>query len=266
MAMQPATGKGQMRLLLILGCSALLGGVALAVLPRSMPQVADIARTLQKVGLTAGLSGAVGLVLLALSLVRGAQYQALTLAGEIRENTVIVEDVATEVASIGSCVASIQSECKGMTERAGELSRLIENQLEQLRSEAAQRDPHDAIFKLASSVDRLGARFEERFIANQEALEKSAHQWREALDDMRDSLDSIEGLLRKPAGAPAAAAEGGFEMLDRLDDQVQRESQSATLEALASEASTALDSSWLHEHAPTLPKIDPQQTNFTRRG
>ena len=258
---------GQARLLSLSGVAMLLGAVGLAVLPRFVPQTQDVARAFAAIGLTAGLCGALGVVLVALSWVRRAQTQIQLLAFELRENTTLLEGITVDVTEVGQCVEAVKSDGKLLGDRVQGLSTLIENQLEGLRSEATQRDPHDAIFKLASSVDRLGGRFEERFLANQEALEKSAHQWRDALDDVRESMETIERLVRSPAREIQAQDEGGFEMLDRLDDQVQRESQAATLEAVASEAEAALDASWLQEHAPSLTQqIQPSQTNFLRRG
>ncbi len=257
---------GQARLMSMLGVASLVAAAGLALAPRLAPQVAGVTRELTSLGVSAGLCGALGLVLLALSWVRRAQTQIQLLAFELRENTTLLEGITVDVTEVGRCVESVKADGKNVAERVQGLSKLIENQLESLRSEAAQRDPHDAIFKLASSVDRLGARFEERFLANQEALEKSAHQWRDALDDLRESMEVIERLVRTPIRESQTEEEGGFEMLDRLDDQVQRESQAATLEAVASEAEAALDASWLQEHTPSL--TNPPQaghTNFTRR-
>jgi predicted NBD/HSP70 family sugar kinase len=243
-------GAGCAVRLQLLGALSLIAGLGLVLAPRLAPSTS--AWTERAGGATSVTALAVlGMFLWVSGSQRRAQNRLWELTASLRGDLQVFQDLGAELADVRILIQAAKSGNEGLRARMDEGLQRLEAGQETLRAEAAQRDPHDAVFKLASSVDRLGARFEERFLGNQEALERSAHEWRAALDDLRDAFDTIESLIRggRERSGHAAVQETPFEMLDRLDDEVQRDSVAASLQVLAGDAAGALESSWLREHA-----------------
>jgi hypothetical protein len=198
---QPRRRSGDAATLSLVGLAVFGAGLALLVVPHLSWKGAKIAESLGNLGLQGGTLLVGGMSLLGLALVRRAMDSSRASAAS--EDTLLLEQVATDLVQLRGAMAEIGEETSAV--RAA-----LEEMRERAEAEAAAESSDsqtDAIFRLAASLDQLGARIEQRLDAQHTAL--------------RDGLDEIDTLLARtasPSVAQNGASAGGADPSPHLGD------------------------------------------------
>lgn len=232
-ASDPASGAGWLGLggfLCLLGSAGLLFGGKL------LPQQADLLQRVQSHGLTPGLLLACAGVMFASHLASRWVGRHLARLGDRAEQDFALEQIAADMAQTRSSLQELRVEFVYLKESVSALGRDLPVQI----GEASENSTRDAMYRLAASLDQLGARLEQRIRTQQGAIE-------EGLQDLRLTIQSD---LESRAPAPIASHPGGpswdaapasplgLGVLDTLDDL------------------PAATTSW-EALPPALPAVDP---------
>lgn len=161
----PQGGGAQIALSWGVGLAAIGAGFALAAAPQlpwqAQQLLADSGNQLaQAATLIVG-----GLGLIGIGLVRRAQARV-----PHNDNSLVLDQVATDLMMMREQVEEVGAHCQRLTSSveslSGELGRLGEQQ----RMQPPSGGHEDALFGLASSLDKLGAKLEQRQVAHQQTL------------------------------------------------------------------------------------------------
>lgn len=242
--------------LFFLGFALLASGVGFAFAPHYSWQVMKIARQAGELGLSNGALVVGGLVCFGLGLVARAvgtpppptdtRAESEALQSELH---ILNEQFSTKLAQIRASVLQLGETLGGI---AAQQQALAETQAPRGGSEDPARD---AIFRLAASLDKLHAHFDERVHAVDLQLRSGFENLLHASNEVRRCLapGGLEGLA-SPADQPLAHAphaalsspdEGGLAFLETMQK----------LDAIAGEAETggALGAGGLHAPHPEPP-------------
>lgn len=229
----PASGFGG---LAWAGFLCLLGTAGLMFGGRLIPPQADVLQRVQSHGLTPGLLLACAGVMFASHLASRWVGRHLAALGDRAEQDFALEQIAADLAQTRSSLQELRVEFVYLKESVSVLGRDLPVQI----GEASENSTRDAMYRLAASLDQLGARLEQRIRSQQGALE-------EGLQDLRLTIQSdlesrAPGQVASHPGGPswdaAPASPVGLGVLDTLDDL------------------PAATTSW-EALPPALPAVDP---------
>ena len=206
-------GGGQSTLLLLAGFGCALSGLALSVGPIVSWKAAQIMVGLDYLGVHGGTLLLGGLVLMGLGMLRRGQHAIAVSADEAGGNTEVVEEMATDVVQMRHALDHMQHVTSQMQDEVGELRRFCEAEAQKRSAvpQPTQSDGQgDAVFRLAATIDKLGARIEERmksqFATLQERLtsvESSFETGHESIEERIDQL-AHSAVSEDSSEAPAA--------------------------------------------------------------
>ena len=163
---KPSGRSAQASLLFLIGLATTLMGLAMALGPKlSWKFVDQIVAGWDLVGVHSGALVTGGLVILGIGLVLRQVSQVSAMAAQAGEDTSLLESVAADVLQVGSVIESVQASIKGVAGQIGGLHSAIAAVGEQAAAAQPKSDSlgsDDAIFRLAASLDKVGAKIEER--------------------------------------------------------------------------------------------------------
>lgn len=223
-APSPAPSNFEANAILFLGFLCLVGGLALSVLPRFSWKASQIMVGMDYLGVHGGAIAMGGLVVMCLGVVR-RQIHASSSKGAV-DDDLLFEQVAADIVQTRNALELLQSLTDGMQEELSNLSTQVEKLATQQPAAAQPGTGNEnALFGLASSLDKLGARLEQRLKKQHDALQSS-------LDEVTASLEQTRASIEHPAPIPMATestphptepADGEIDpqslgLLDELDD------------------------------------------------
>jgi len=235
-----ASGGADATLAMLAGLGLLSGGVALAVLPSLSWTANKIATRLDAVGLESGVAIVGGLLLMGLGLIRRGQHSARAQMHD--DTTLLFEQIAADLLDIRGALDATLARQDANEQRLNELKGEIEQAKIALTSEIeahAPRENTDALFQLASGLDKLGIRFEQRMRLHHTSLQESVDELaatvehsRRALEEQMRTLATVElgaNIELEAHSAPQHAAEefrasevepreGSLGLLDQFED------------------------------------------------
>jgi len=192
------TGSGPGGLLLVAGFGMTAAGTALALLPRFAPQFDWSVRNLASQGVTGGSIAVGGCVLLALGLAARAQARFFRTAGEPSDADLLLEHVANELTDIRSDirdtnlrVSQVKDETRGLFEAVQARETM----------DTTDHQTADATYRLAASLDQLGARIEQRLGSQDASVGQAFTELREQLEGVRALAEELKH--KEVALAPA---------------------------------------------------------------
>jgi hypothetical protein len=263
---KPRESKGgnfESNVLILFGLLCIVGGAALSILPRFSWKAEQVLSGFDHLGIHGGAVAIGGMVLVGLGLVRrqlgnqggpGASYDDL-----------LFEQVAADIVLTRGGLERLQDLTSDMQSELSNLSR----EVSRLASQPAPQPVvtggnEDALFGLAASLDKLGARLEQRLKAQHDALQTNLEQMSESLMNTRSELEasyasqlaSAQALAQAPAQAPEQApAPAPAEVAYSQPQEVR-----ATVEDPVAEASSLglLDSLDDFGTPPALPQRAPE--------
>ncbi len=206
-----SSGKSTDALLMIaVGVLALLGGAVLTLGPRLSWKLAQISGGFKYLGVEGGTLAMGGMLLAALGLIR----RAIANSKSADDANAMVDQLASEVVQMHSTLDEVEKSAEAMREELQELKSAIESLTEAQRStpvvaQAPSND--DAMFRIAASLDQLGARVEQRLKAQHESMQESLEDLNEVVDAVRKNMDEVFAGV---AEQNAAAVETGAPTVD----------------------------------------------------
>jgi hypothetical protein len=195
----PAAAKGG-ALLTLFGLALVAAGAGLALGPRISWRVGRIAGELSELGLEAGAVAVGGLVLLGLASLRRAVEST---RGESNpDDSLMLDQIATELVELRTHLEQLQSQTEGLGRQVADLHDEVDERTAAPQSLEGGSMPSDALFQLASSLDKLGARLDQRLRVHHATLQGS-------IDDLKAKVELTVRTYEERLGgvqpfAPAA--------------------------------------------------------------
>lgn len=185
-------GRGPGGLLTVAGLGMAAAGTALAALPRFAPQFDWSVRNLASEGVMGGTFAVGGCLLIAMGLAARAQSRFFRAASERSDADLLLEHIAGEL-------TDIRSEIRDTNQRVGyvrdETRGLFEAVQAREGMDSADNDTMDATFRMAASLDQLGARIDQRMQARDAAIENVFGELQQQLAEVRTLAEELRGTL-----------------------------------------------------------------------
>lgn len=218
----PAPRRLDSTLWMLLGFASITLGVGLTVAPSYSWTASKIAAQLAQFGLQAGVAVFGGLMLMGLATVRRAQESARV---EMQyDSSLLLEQIASEMVEIRAGVDAMQDRSNGLEQRVRALEPQLAEARDTILSQVASQAPRndsDALFQLASGLDKLGLRLEQRLRLHHSTLQESVDELAATVEHARRSLEdrldqfggTTQGMVEASgAGAPFAEHAPGGEL------------------------------------------------------
>jgi hypothetical protein len=267
-----ASGGGDSVLWILLGLGSLSAGVALAALPTVSWTANKIAERLADIGVHSGVAVVGGLTLMVLGLVRRGQHAA---RAEMQyDSSLLFEQIASELIEIRSSLEGSNARNEKLGRQVDELAKDLLMTRDALASELqtlSSRDTNNsALFQLATGLDKLGLRVEQRLRLHHSTLQESVDELAATVEHSRRSVEDQLNALSAPPyeAAPydAAPLAASGEVIERDSTPLELAVNDALHETShaqgADTAQPAADTNSLglldqfEDVAPALPVLD----------
>jgi len=198
---RPSGKSAQAALLTLMGLGATAAGLALTLAPKFSWQAAQVLSVFDSLGVQGGTLMMGGLALLGLAMVLRQGAQTRVAAIQAGEDTGLLESVAADVLQVGSLLESLETSIAGLkNDLDGLRAKVAEVSVPAQKQPSEGLDSEDAIFRLAASMDKVGARIEERLKSQFTDLTGRLGKVETSL---RETSVLIEKLEAPPAAVPA---------------------------------------------------------------
>ncbi len=200
-----SSGGGDSVLWILLGLGSLSVGVLLAAAPNISWTASKIAERLAGMGVHSGVAVVGGLTLMVLGLIRRGQNAA---RAELQyDSSLLFEQIASELIEIRGALESSTARGERLEARLDDLSKDLLLAREALSGElqalTAREGNSSALFQLASGLDKLGLRVEQRLRLHHSTLQESVDELAATLEHSRRSLEEqIHALSATQYDAP----------------------------------------------------------------
>lgn len=182
------------------GTALALVGVATSLQPSLHPTLAEVAWGLGRLGLGGEHLLLVGVALASAGVVLLALRSFTRLLGVDRETAEAIEDLARATTNQADCIEALESLVAALRQETAEVHVVLRDQAALLK----RREENDPAFRIAASLDQVGARLDRGIIDARDVLLDELHQVThrgQGADDgpLLDGLDRVEGTLRELA-------------------------------------------------------------------
>lgn len=215
------------------GLALIANGVAVTIGPRYLPELAEWARMVARVDVSGPMQCLVGAVLFGLAIVaRCIRIHTASLL-EPSQAEYTLEEVVADLAEFKNQVHDLQNDNIECLECIGSVKREIAEHREEFRSNQSK----DALFRLAASLDQLGARVDQRIGEATSVLQEGSYEVSSLVEASREYLqETLEDLLRRvtrisedtEAYASGSHAHGAYED-EHVHDQHEHEESPGAL-------------------------------------
>lgn len=198
---------------MVLGGAVALVGVVLGVQKLLPGQVGELAASARDYGLEAGALAVGGLVLVAV----GSAARALTRrAAQPNDDALLLEQVANDLLIVKDALEQstestqrVADEVRMLQSSVGSLAEsqnaVQQHLLAQQQQQAPPASNDDAIFRLAASLDQLGARVEQRMKAQYGEMQASLDELNAVVASVRRNVDELFDGVHDATKITAAA-------------------------------------------------------------
>ena len=219
---EPSGGRTS-ALLFLAGCGMTATGLALALAPEYSWTVTKFARGLVANGVDFGALIAGGFVLVGLGLVARRLRPVAVAApapapapepAEDSNDSFLLEQLSEDVAHVRASVSELT---ENLMTLSSEQQAFREERREQAQEspETPMGQQQNALFRLAASLDQLGAHFDERLEAHVQTLRTRFDEFNGALGTVQGGMSSLQRIVTEiqntPAPAPASVPEPQLE-------------------------------------------------------
>jgi hypothetical protein len=221
---RPRPGRGPGGLLCFAGFALVAGGGALVLLPHFVPELAWSIRKLGEAGVTGGPMALVGCLVFALGLVARNQARFHRSLSGPSDADLVLEHVAGELADIRADLGGTNAR---LVEVKEETRGLFEAVQARETIDPVDHESRDAVFRLAASLDQLGARLDRRLAGHNDTLEGLIRGLHAELAGLQEWL--AQALVPAAPAAQTVADMGtqGLGLLDTLEDEVLQQADGA---------------------------------------
>ena len=251
---------------LAFGGMCALVGVAATILPRMSWKADQIMAGFETLGVDSGTLLMGGLVLMALGLVRRAQDAARP----DNDQELLMEQIATDLMELRGSLEDLRGSAAALSGRVEFVGGAVAQIGEQIEARnAVPAHSQDALFQLAASLDKLGARLDQRLKVNHTMVQESLEELVSSIEHSRRSVEervpvALSHLIDNPientvyeqtpiVTAPAeqscdaAHSRGSLGVLDSITDDIPA--------ALPADAQThGIDFDHLDQQSPELAR------------
>lgn len=247
-----ATGSNRgERFLFLLGFALVVGSVGLAFAPYYSWQVTKIARFASEMGLQNGALLVGGLVLCGLGIVARMAGSAAPVADHRPEYEALQSDLGLFNEQLTTKLAQVRAALMQVHDVVGTISAQQQAEMQSRTQHGTHGDNgQDAIFRLAASLDKLHAHFDERVHAVDLQLRSGFEALLNASNDVRRHFGQgpnaapQESVATSPYGhAPAPAHQSGIDFYETMQK----------LDAIAGGAETSVDPQASRGRQPQAP-------------
>ena len=228
-----SSGNGPSNLLYGLGILMFIASGALMTVPGFVPQVAWVFKHAAKHGITSGPLFLCGLSLCAMGWIARAVIAQRNEEDESQQR-LLFEQLASDLALVRTGLDAL----KGDVVRLNATSQSVLQLAESNETDESAQNQQDAIFRLAASLDQVGAHIDHRVQAQHTALQAAIKEINAAISAVREDItqlatapapieriDEPAHSSQESASAPSAVApssidlrDKGLGLLDTLDD------------------------------------------------
>lgn len=241
------SGNGPSNLLYGIGILMFIGAGALMTVPGFVPQVAWVFKLAAKHGITSGPLFLCGLSLCAMGWIARAVIAQRNEEDESQQR-LLFEQLASDLALVRAGLDAL----KGDVVRLNVTSQSVLALAESNETDDAAQNQQDAIFRLAASLDQVGAHLDHRIQTQHTALATTVQELSAAIAAVREqvaqlaappmptipieaqvhgSQDQASSIAIRPAIAISAQGqrENGLGLLDTLDDNGESQGTKTSL-------------------------------------
>jgi hypothetical protein len=263
--------------------SCVVIGLLLAAGPKLSWKMTQISEGFAYLGVHGGALMMGGLVLGGLALVRRAQNATSAALAERADDRRVLDQIALEQGQLRTVIVELQEAQDSVRDRINHVRNELEHSLQSLghglRAELPRLVPppaaptgdgnqHEAIFLLATTLDKVGEKIEQRLKTQYDALQEHLEDVGAAIVSARHSMEEL--LSQATANAAAAPYDDPgtpLGLLDTIDDEHVEPSEHSIVDqvsaALPSEPDVPMggahDSHWLERTAPEPEQVQALQ-------
>ncbi len=181
------------------GLIAGAGGLLCAFGPQFLPAQAEFFARVAARGITSGALWCVAAVMFALSMLARALGRNLEALGQTEDNSLLIEQVAMDLAQTRSSMQELRVEFVYLKEYITNLGRDLPAQI----ATANESTTRDAMYRLAASLDQVGARLEQRIRTQHGTLEGTLQEVQQSLQATCEQVTQLQQSFG-PGTAPGA--------------------------------------------------------------
>jgi hypothetical protein len=219
--------------LTVFGVLMMLAGIGLVVVPTFLPQYGWVVRSLAARGVTS-LPIAIGGVLMcgiafASRSSRASLDATASALSAARETSPVIDALGHQIATLGDGLQAIRIEFVYLKDA-------LQSQIDRMQTTPQPQDSGagDAVYRLAASLDQVGMRIEERFVAGHRDLGESVRALATSLETLREEhanlRSTLEELRERAPEAKVEPVEPTPEVYaDEWSDKQEEEDRSARL-------------------------------------
>ena len=205
-------GQFESGVLLFFGFVCIVGGSALSLMPQFSWKAEQILNGFDHMGIHGGAVAIGGLVLVGLGLVRRQVSSSGKLGGDYED--LLFEQIAADIVLTRGTLDHLQDVTESMQAEIAGLSRDLPGLSREVARLASQPPPQpqvvtggndDALYGLAASLDKLGARLEQRIKGQHDALQDHLADMASTLVQVRQSAEAISAQAEQAAHAALVA-------------------------------------------------------------
>lgn len=180
------------------GLLAAAGGAFLGFGAHFLPAQAHLVQQISARGVTTGVLWGTAALLIGIGIVARRIGRGLDLVGDREEEAFALEQLASDVAQSRASLQELRVEFVYLKDALGTLGRDLPTRL----SEASENSTRDAMYRLAASLDQVGARLEQRIRSQQGTLEETLRELHSSLQMTCEQVTQLS-LGMTPGAAPA---------------------------------------------------------------
>lgn len=193
---------GSMRFSIAALLTGLLGAFC-AYGPKLLPAQAEYFQRAAANGITTGVLWSLAAGLFGLSILARQLGRNLEILAQADDQSPLVDQVVMDLAQTRTSMQELRVEFVYLKEHITTMGRDLPTQI----AEASESATRDAMYRLAASLDQVGARLEQRIRSQHSTLESTLQEVQQSLQATCDQVAQLEQSLHKDPAAP-----GGWEM------------------------------------------------------
>lgn len=186
------------------GLLAVLAGAFLAYGPRFLPAQAQLIEHASTRGITAGLCWGIAVVMFSLSLFARALGRNVEALSQTEDTRDLIDPILTDLAQTRTSMQELRVEFVYLKEHISNMGRDLPTQI----ASTTESTTRDAMYRLAASLDQVGARLEQRIRSQHGTLEGTLQEVQQSLQATCEQVAQLQQCFAQPAQAPA----GGWDM------------------------------------------------------
>jgi hypothetical protein len=185
------------------GLVAGLGGALCAYGPRLLPAQAELFEHANSRGITSGLLWGVAALMFSLSILARSLGRNLESLAQTDDQSLLIDQIVTDLAQTRTSMQELRVEFVYLKEFISNLGRDLPTQI----AAANESTTRDAMYRLAASLDQVGARLEQRIRSQQGTLEGTLQEVQQSL---QATCEQVSQLQQSFSQSPAPG--GGWDM------------------------------------------------------